>query len=110
MKVASAERTALGGKLRTARRYLGFARREVAAHLGVSPRSLAAIERGRRAATAVELERLERLYELDLERFDPDRPRADRVPLSPSVCERDRAELRRFDAYLRAWRRDVRKP
>ena len=110
MKSASAERTALGSKLRTARRYLGFARREVAAHLGVSLRSLAAIERGRRAATAVEVERLERLYELDLERFDPDRPRPDREPLSPSVCERDRAELRRFDAYLRAWRRDVRKP
>jgi len=51
-------------------------RREVAAHLEISPRSLAAIE----------LEWLERLYELDLERFDPDRPLRDREPLSPSVC------------------------
>ena len=105
MRVASAKQRAdLGRKLGSVRRYLGFARAEVAARLGVSRGSLRRIERGRRAPSAAELEGLARLYAVDPGRFEPDRPAPDLESLSPALCARDRAELRRFAGYLRARR------
>lgn len=102
MPVARDETAALGPQLREARRYLGFERGEVAARLGMSRGSLRRIERGRRAPTADELESLAGLYAIDPGRFEPDRPEPDLESLSPALCARDRAELRRFAGYLRA--------
>ena len=99
-----AEKIASGRKLGEARRYLGFQRREVAGRCGMSPARLGAIERGEREPTAEELERLGDLYEVDPGRWDPERPDPDLEALSPALCERDRAELRRFAGYLRARR------
>ena len=104
-----AEKIASGRKLGEARRYLGFKRREVSARVGMSPARLGAIERGDREPAGAELERLAGLYEVGPERFEPERP-ADLEALAPALCERDRAELRRFAGYLRARRPRARKP
>lgn len=104
------EREALGRRLGDVRRYLGFKQAEVASHLGIPQRALSEIEAGRRSVSALELARLAKLYELEVDYFterapvgaDPEPDIVHLARKATDLSERDREELSRFAAYLKA--------
>lgn len=104
------ERKRLGGRLRQARKYLGFTQDEVAGHLSIPRTALVEIEKGTRRIEAVELKKLAKLYGHPTSHFIDDS--GGTADLSPDVAhlareaeglsKTDRAELLQFADFLKS--------
>lgn len=101
------EQKCLGKKLRECREYLGYSQEQVARHLGLPSRpSVTYLESGRRKVSALELEKLARLYGKPVTYFlDPEPPIQSVSGIDLDGLDvQDRVELLRFADYLK-WRK-----
>ncbi len=102
------EKRKLIERLKAARTYLGVSQDKVAAYLGVGRSAISEIESGKRNVTAVELQRLAKLYQKSVSWFTDDvvegvPPDVEYLARTASdLSENDRTELRRFAEFLKA--------
>lgn len=103
----SAERAAVGQRLRTARETLGLTQDDVAGAMGMSRTSMIAIEGGKRNVTAIELRRLARLYRRSVQWLLGEEDGAPAVDnalyrATQDLSDDDKAQVLRFAQFLAA--------
>ena len=110
-----AKRITLSTRLKEAREYCGFTQEEVAAHLGLPRTAISLMESGARRVEAMELQRLARLYQMNMESLTgPDQESPSPEPESVRLVARaaaelsvtDRREVLRFAQFLRSRKSD----
>ena len=104
------EHRVMGARLRDARRAIGLTQAEVAASLGISRPTLAAVEKGTRKITGLELRRLARLYQRDvawlLGEEGPDVTDGSALNrATANLSDADKEQVLRFAEFLAAQRR-----
>lgn len=108
MTVDQVNQADLGARLKDAREYRGFSQEEVAHHLGVPRTAISLMESGSRGVSALELNRLSRLYQTTMEYFTGNNQEATQ-PESIQLLARaaadlsmaDQEEVLRFVQFLR---------
>ena len=104
-----ADRRALGGRLKDARKYLGLKQGEVAEYLKIPRTALTDIENGQRRVEVIELTRFAKLYRQPISHFTGEDEVSAHLPIdvahlarqAANLSEQDRSELGRFAEYLR---------
>lgn len=101
------EHRVVGARLRDARLATGLTQAEVAGALGMSRPTLAAVEKGTRKITGLELRRLARLYQRDvawlLGEEDPDVTAGSALHrATANLSEADKEQVLRFAEFLAA--------
>jgi transcriptional regulator with XRE-family HTH domain len=104
------EHRVVGARLRDARLATGLTQAEVATALGMSRPTLAAVEKGTRKITGLELRRLARLYQRDvawlLGEEDPDVAAGSALHrATANLSDGDKDQVLRFAEFLAAQRR-----
>jgi len=104
------EHRVVGARLRDARLAMGLTQAEVADALDVSRPTLAAVEKGARKITGLELRRLARLYQRDvawlLGEEDPDVTAGSALHrATANLSDGDKEQVLRFAEFLAAQRR-----
>jgi transcriptional regulator with XRE-family HTH domain len=104
------EHRAVGGRLRDARLSIGLTQAEVADALGLSRPTLAAVEKGTRKITGLELRRLARLYQRDVawllgEEEEDVAARGALHRATAKLSDADKEQVLRFAEFLAAQRR-----
>ena len=106
---AANENAALGARLKKAREYVGLKQDQVAEHLAIPRTGVSEIESGKRGVSAIELQKLARLYRRPVAWFTDDETDGavppDVVHLARTAGDlsvNDRQELQRFAEFLRA--------
>ena len=103
-----ASRKILAERLRDAREYLGFSQEEVSKYLGIPRTALSNIENAQRGVDATELSKLAKLYKRSIseltgeEEIDVDQDIQHIARQAAELSTKDREELLRFVAYLKA--------
>ena len=106
------DRAALGARLKEAREYRGFSQEEVAKCLGISRSAISLIETGARRLDILELKKLAKLYESNIEDLTTEQPAPEKEPDSIKMVARataalspeDRSEVLRFAQFLQTRR------
>lgn len=101
------EHRVVGGRLREARLSMGLTQADVAKALGLSRPTLAAVEKGTRKITGLELRRLARLYQRDvawlLGEEQPDAAAGSALHRATAkLSEADKEQVLRFAEFLAA--------
>lgn len=103
-----ADRRALGARLREAREYAGYSQEDVASFLGTPRSAISLIESGSRRLDALELQKLSRLYQRnmdDLTSKDADPLESESISMvaraAAKLSPEDRSEVLRFAQFLR---------
>lgn len=98
----------LVARLKEAREYMGISQEKVAAYLGVHRSAVSEIEGGKRSVSALELQRLAKLYQKSVGWFTDDviegaAPEIEYLARTAAeLSQNDRGELQKFAEFLKA--------
>ena len=98
----------LVARLKEAREYMGISQEKVATYLGVPRSAVSEIESGKRSVSALELQRLAKLYQKAVGWFTDDviqgaAPEIEYLARTASaLSHNDRGELQKFAEFLKA--------
>lgn len=110
MSPPKGDRHKIGGRLKTAREYLGLSQEEVSKMIGIPRSALSAIESGTRGVDVLELKDLAKIYKLPVSHFTDEGEGQAVLPAdiahlaraAAQLAKKDRDELGRFAEYLSA--------
>lgn len=105
---AEDNKSKLIARLREAREYVGVSQDRVAAYLGVPRSAISEIESGKRNISAIELQKLAKLYQRPVSWFTDDI--VEGVPadveflarMASELSDNDRSELQKFAEFLKS--------
>lgn len=98
----------LVARLKEAREYMGISQEKVATYLGVPRSAVSEIESGKRSVSALELQRLAKLYQKSVGWFTDDviqgaPPEIEYLARTAAeLSQNDRGELQKFAEFLKA--------
>lgn len=98
----------LVARLKEAREYMGISQEKVATYLGVPRSAVSEIESGKRSVSALELQRLAKLYQKSIGWFTDDviegaPPEIEYLARTAAeLSQNDRGELQKFAEFLKA--------
>lgn len=105
---SEANKSKLIARLKEAREYVGVSQDRVAAYLGIPRSAISEIESGKRNISAIELQKLSKLYQRPVSWFTDDIVQG--VPedveflarMASELSDNDRSELQRFAEFLKS--------